>query len=106
MARQREPRDEDAPDPAERQRLDKWLVYARFARTRSMATDLVEGGRVRVNGQRVTNTSRLVGPGDVLTMALPHATKVVRILGAAERRGSFPDAQQLYEDLGSGNERT
>ena len=105
MARHREPRDADAQDGDERQRLDKWLVYARFARTRTLATELVEGGRIRVNGQRVTNTTRQVGPGDVLTMALPHATRVVRILGAAERRGSFPDAQQLYEDVGSGGER-
>ena len=105
MARHREPRDDEAQDGAERQRLDKWLVYARFARTRTLATELVEGGRIRVNGQRVTNTSRQVGPGDVLTMALPHATRVVRILGAAERRGSFPDARQLYEDVGSGGER-
>lgn len=106
MARHREPRADDAQDGGERQRLDKWLVYARFARTRALASELVEGGRIRVNGQRVTNTTRQVGPGDVLTMALPHATRVVRILGAAERRGSFPDAQQLYEDVGSGGERT
>lgn len=106
MGRHREPREDDAPEGAERQRLDKWLVYARFARTRTLAAGLVEGGRIRVNGQRVTSTTRQVGPGDVLTMALPHATRVVRILGAAERRGSFPDAQQLYEDVGSGKERT
>lgn len=84
---------------SDRQRLDKWLVYARFARTRSAASALVEAGRVRVNGSRVTNPARTVVPGDVLTMALPHATKVVRILGVAERRGSFAVASELYEEL-------
>jgi ribosome-associated heat shock protein Hsp15 len=94
---QEPPRDEDGT--AERQRLDKWLVYARFARTRSAASALIEDGRVRVNGSRVTNPTRAVGGGDVLTLALPHGTKVVRVLGAAERRGSFTVAQTLYEDL-------
>jgi ribosome-associated heat shock protein Hsp15 len=88
------------PDASsERQRLDKWLVYARFAKTRSVAVELVEDGRVRLNGDRTTNPTRLVGPGDVLTLALPHATKLVRVVSAAERRGSFPDAQLLYEEL-------
>ncbi len=100
MARPREPREDDAPEEA-RQRLDKWLVYARFARTRSMASELIEAGRVRVNGTRVTNPARPVSPGDVLTLALAHATRVVRVLGAAERRGSYSVAQGLYEDLSS-----
>ncbi|MHB2168511.1 RNA-binding S4 domain-containing protein [Alsobacter sp. R-9] len=84
----------------ESQRLDKWLVYARFARTRTLACELVEGGRVRLNGVRTTNPAKIVGPGDVLTLALPHATRVVRVLGAAERRGSYGEAQRLYDDVG------
>jgi ribosome-associated heat shock protein Hsp15 len=90
--------DRDEP-PEERQRLDKWLVYARFAKTRSVATELIEAGRVRLNGARMTNPTRAVGGGDVLTLALPHGTRVVRVRGAAERRGSFAVAQMLYEDL-------
>jgi ribosome-associated heat shock protein Hsp15 len=82
--------------------VDKWLVYARFARTRTVASELVERGRVRLNGARMTNPARPVGPGDVLTLALPHATRVVRVLGAAERRGSFTDAQALYDDVDPG----
>jgi ribosome-associated heat shock protein Hsp15 len=89
----------DADAGEDRQRLDKWLVYARFARTRSAASALVEKGRVRVNGSRVTNPARPVAAGDVLTLALPHATRVVRILGVAARRDSFALASALYEDV-------
>ncbi len=87
------------PEETDEQRLDKWLVYARFAKTRAVAAALVEGGRVRINGARVTNAAKKVEAGDVLTLALPHATRVVRVLGAAERRGSFKDAQTLYDDV-------
>lgn len=102
MARRRPgPHDPPADETGlgERQRLDTWLVYARFARTRSAASALIEEGRVRLNGTRVTKATRAVGGGDVLTLALPRGAKVVRVLGAAERRGSFAVAQTLYEDL-------
>lgn len=106
-SRRRGGRDETTPDDSgeDRQRLDKWLVYARFAKTRSVATRLIEDGRVRLNGTRITQPTRQVGGGDVLTLAFPHATKVVRVLGAAERRGAFSDAQTLYEDLSGGEPR-
>jgi ribosome-associated heat shock protein Hsp15 len=84
------------------QRLDKWLVVARFARTRSLAQALIEQGHVRLEGKRVTDGARKLRPGDVLTLALPHATKVVRIKAAAERRGSFAVARLLYEEIGGG----
>ncbi len=90
--------DGDAPDTL--QRLDKWLVVARFARTRSLAQALVAEGHVRLDGKRVTDGARRLRPGDVLTLALPHGTKVVRIKGAAEKRGSFAVAQLLYEEIG------
>jgi ribosome-associated heat shock protein Hsp15 len=91
--------DDDAP--SERQRIDKWLVYARFVKTRAAASVLVEDGRVRLNGVRMTRPDRAVQAGDVLTLALPHATQVVRITGLAERRGGATVAQALYEDIGS-----
>ena len=83
-----------------RQRLDKWLWHARFARTRSLAARLVTDGFVRVNGQRVEAVSRAIGPGDVLTVAAPHVTAVIRVLGTAERRGPAPEARLLYEEVG------
>lgn len=102
MAGRRDPPQEDDQAPDARQRLDKWLVYARFAKTRSVASELVENGRVRLNGARVTNPARPVAPGDVLTLALPRETRVVRVLGAADRRGSYSVAQGLYEDVSPG----
>jgi ribosome-associated heat shock protein Hsp15 len=82
------------------QRLDKWLVVARFARTRSLAQALVQQGHVRLDGKRVTDGARKLRAGDVLTLALPHATTVVRVRAGAEKRGSFAVARELYEVLG------
>lgn len=79
-----------------RQRLDKWLVYARFVKTRSVALELVEKGRVRINGERANRPDRQIVPGDVLTLGLPHATVVARVENFAERRGSATEAQTLY----------
>lgn len=85
---------------ADRQRLDKWLWYARFARTRGMAARLVEDGFVRVNGQRQKNPAKGVAIGDVLVVAAPHGTMAVRVLDLGERRGPASEAQELYEKLG------
>ena len=63
-----------------RQRLDKWLWFARFAKTRTLAAKLVTDGRVRVNGLRAETGAKTVRTGDVLTIAAPHVTVVVRIV--------------------------
>lgn len=83
----------------DRQRLDKWLWFARFARTRSLAAKLVTDGFVRLNGQRVENAARAVAVDDVLTIAAPHVTAVVRVAALGERRGPAPEARRLYADL-------
>jgi ribosome-associated heat shock protein Hsp15 len=82
----------------EAQRIDKWLWHARFARTRSAAQRLVLAGQLRVNREKVTSVSRLVRPGDVLTLALGRGVRVIRVLNLAGRRGGFAEAQRLYED--------
>lgn len=93
-----EPDEDEAPQG--RQRLDKWLVYARFVKTRTVASETVAAGRVRLNGTRVTKSDKEIGAGDVLTLALPHATLVVRVLDTAERRGPSSEAKELYEEIG------
>lgn len=90
------PRTDEAAD---RQRIDRWLWHARIVRTRALAAALAESGHVRLNGQRVTASSRPVRPGDVLTVALAGGVKVLRVQGFAERRGSADDARELFEDL-------
>jgi ribosome-associated heat shock protein Hsp15 len=81
------------------QRLDKWLVYARFAKHRSKACELIEGGLVRINRERITKVSHMVKPDDILTLVLGGHARVVRVLGQAERRGSASLASLLYEDV-------
>jgi ribosome-associated heat shock protein Hsp15 len=85
-----------------RQRLDKWLWFARFARTRTLAAKLVSEGFVRVNGTRTDNPAKGLGLGDVVTVAAPHATMAVRVLDLGERRGPSEDAKGLYEALSPG----
>ncbi|MCX5571561.1 RNA-binding S4 domain-containing protein [Kaistia nematophila] len=82
-----------------RQRIDKWLWFARFAKSRSIAQKLVTGGKVRVNRDKIDAPSRLVRPGDVLTLSLERQVRVVKILDPGMRRGPAPEAQRLYEDL-------
>jgi ribosome-associated heat shock protein Hsp15 len=83
------------------QRLDKWLVYARFVKHRSLAADLIEQGRVRINRERAQKSSQNVKAEDVLTIAIGPHIKVVKVLGEADRRGSAQVASQLYQDLTS-----
>ncbi|MFL5185370.1 RNA-binding S4 domain-containing protein [Microvirga sp. RSM25] len=87
----------------DRQRLDKWLWFARFAKTRTLAAKLVASGFVRLNGQRTDNAAKAVAVGDVITIALTRATLVVRVEGLGERRGPAPEARQLYLDLSQDN---
>lgn len=84
----------------ERQRIDKWLFFARVVKSRSLAAALVEAGHVRVNSQRVEVPARPIGVGDVLTIALSaRQIRVLRVTGAGHRRGPASEARTLYEDL-------
>jgi len=85
---------------ADRQRLDKWLWFARFAKSRTLAAKLVQSGYVRINGQRVDNAAKAVAVGDVVTIALVRTTAVVRIEDLGERRAPAPQARLLYAELG------
>jgi ribosome-associated heat shock protein Hsp15 len=87
------------PTSRPRQRIDKWLWFARIVKSRTLAAKLVSEGRIRVNSIRIETPARAVGPGDVLTVALERDVRVLRILANAERRGPYPDARLLYADL-------
>jgi ribosome-associated heat shock protein Hsp15 len=81
------------------QRLDKWLWFARLARTRSLAARLVEDGKVRVNREKILKPAQNVRPGDVITAAVGGRVRVLRIAEPGQRRGPAQQARTLYEDL-------
>jgi len=81
------------------QRLDKWLWFARFARTRSLASRLVEDGKVRVNREKILKPAQSVRPGDVITAAVGGRVRVVKITEPGARRGPAEEARELYEDM-------
>lgn len=86
--------------PETRMRLDKWLVYARFCKTRSVASTFVAKGRVRVNREPIKKASFEVKIGDVLTLPRGRGqVAVIRVLAIGERRGPATEARTLYEDL-------
>ena len=87
----------DGPRPTTR--LDKWLYFARFFKTRGKASDVVTAGHVRVNGERAAKAAHSVGPGDTLTFPQGRQIRVVRLLGVGTRRGPASEAQALYDDL-------
>jgi ribosome-associated heat shock protein Hsp15 len=81
----------------ERVRIDKWLWAARFYKSRSLATEAVNGGRAQLNGARV-KPSREVGPGDELEVTIGQTRRVVIVRGVSERRGPAKAAALLYEE--------
>jgi ribosome-associated heat shock protein Hsp15 len=81
----------------ERVRLDKWLWAARFAKTRTAATELVLAGHVKVGGERV-KPAREIARGETLEIVRGTVRHVVVVTGVAERRGSAEIAATLYEE--------
>lgn len=84
---------------ADRQRLDRWLWFARLFKSRTLAQKFVASGVVRVDSKRVTSPDHRIGPGSVLTFAHANRVRVLRVLDAGTRRGPAREAQTLYEDL-------
>jgi ribosome-associated heat shock protein Hsp15 len=80
-------------------RLDKWLWFARFVKTRSLATKLVVDGRMRINGAPTQKAHHSVKRGDVLTFSLGPHIRIIKVMKLGVRRGPAPEAQSLYEDL-------
>jgi len=81
-------------------RIDKWLWFARFYKSRSLAATIIEAGEVLLNDHPVNKSSREVRAGDLLRFPLGRQWRSVRVLALSDRRGPAPEAQSLYEDLG------
>ncbi|MER0217361.1 MAG: RNA-binding S4 domain-containing protein [Nitrosomonas sp.] len=84
-------------DTIEKYRVDKWLFAARFFKTRSLAAEAIDRGRVTVNGQRIKPAKILVA-GDMLTIRIDNYQYDIEVLGLSNKRGSATVAQQLYRE--------
>lgn len=77
--------------------MDKWLWAARFFKTRSLAADAVEGGKVHVNGDRA-KPSKAVRPGDEVRLRNGPYEFILQVRGTGEKRGPASEAQRLYDE--------
>jgi ribosome-associated heat shock protein Hsp15 len=84
-------------EPLARLRLDKWLWAARFYKTRALATDEIDKGRVRVNEQ-IVKPARELKPGDLVELRQGMVLRTVLVRGLSAVRGPAPVAQLLYEE--------
>ena len=84
-------------DSDSRLRIDKWLWAARFFKTRSLAAQAVESGKVRLDGDRV-KPAKTLRVGDELTIHIGRLEWVVAVRGLSAQRRSAPEAQLLYEE--------
>ena len=80
-------------------RADKWLWFARFFKTRSLATKACTNGQIRIDGTIVSKANSKLKVGDVLTFPQGRHIRVVQVLALATRRGPAAEARTLYEDL-------
>ena len=87
----------------DRVRIDKWLWAARFFKTRSLATEAVDGGKVEVNGERA-KPSKLIKPGDELRLRLGPYEHILIVRALGERRGPASVAQGLYDETAASKE--
>jgi ribosome-associated heat shock protein Hsp15 len=83
--------------PEEKVRLDKWLWAARFYKTRAIAKQMIEGGKVHYNGQR-TKCSRHVEIGAVLEVRQGFDEKEIVVMALSDQRRGAPEAQKLYQE--------
>jgi ribosome-associated heat shock protein Hsp15 len=87
----------NAGDYKEKYRIDKWLCAARFFKTRSLAADAVECGKVHVNQVHV-KPAKTVIEGDMLTINIGQKQYVVEVLSLSDKRGPASEAQKLYRE--------
>ena len=85
------------PTAEKKVRIDKWLWAARFYKTRGLATEAINGGKIHLNKVRV-KPSRNVNIGDMISISRGPYKILVEILDLSDKRGPAPIAQQLYSE--------
>jgi len=83
--------------PDDRVRLDKWLWAARFFKTRNLAIDAINGGKVHLNQQRI-KPAKEVHLGDLVQVRIGQVERTVQVLGLSTQRGPAPVAALLYTE--------
>ena len=81
-----------------RQRIDKWLFFARMAKSRSVAQSLVVSRKIEINGKVVTQPSHPVRAGDRIGVTQERRMLVLVVKHPGERRGPYEEARLLYDD--------
>lgn len=79
-------------------RIDKFLWAARFYKTRALAQQMIEAGRVRIDGQPV-KPARSIRPGLIIELRQGRTRRRIEVLDLSDTRGPAPQAQLLYRDL-------
>lgn len=87
----------NAEETDKAQRLDKWLWAARFYKTRSLAVEAINGGKVHLNNNRV-KPSRNIKLEDTISISKPPYEFVISVLGLSNKRGPATEAQKLYQE--------
>ena len=90
---------EEEAERAGTQRVDKWLWFARVAKSRTLAAQLVLDGKVRINRVKTAKPSHVVRRGDVLTLAVRGRVQLLRVCEIGRRRGPASEAQLLYQQI-------
>jgi ribosome-associated heat shock protein Hsp15 len=90
-------------EEGDRVRLDKWLWAARFYKTRALAAQAIEGGRIEVNGDRAKR-ARPLRPGDQLLIRLGPYQHHVMVTALSNRRGPAAEAATLYQETAESRE--
>lgn len=83
--------------PLQKMRIDKWLWCARFYKTRSLASQAIEGGKIRLNQERI-KPAHDVAPGDRVSIQLGEFNWQIEILALSWQRSAAPIAQALYQE--------
>lgn len=80
-------------------RLDKFLYFARLAKSRAKSVSLIHAGRMRIDGRPVASIHADIRIGQTITMVLGSHVHAIRVLAIPTRRGPAPEAQTCYEDM-------
>ena len=83
----------------EKIRLDTWLWYARFYKSRSLSSKAISSGKIRINSNKITKPATKVKTNDVLTLNYVNEIRIIQIQSLGSRRGPASEAQSLYIDL-------